>query len=105
MNEKINKMANEPIKSLLWKMGLPMIISMVLQALYNVVDSIFVSIFIFVVFLLFGLLYSKSFICLFANENEDVIMMGTIPISEVFTAIISIFILKKSYKEKIEILD
>ena len=166
MNEKINKMANEPIKSLLWKMGLPMIISMVLQALYNVVDSIFVtnmgeygaianqaltlafpiqiliiavgvgtgiglnallskslgekdlekvnkvagngiflSIFIFVVFLLFGLLYSKSFICLFANENEDVIMMGTIPISEVFTAIISIFILKKSYKEKIEIID
>ena len=32
MNEKkTNKMANEPIKSLLWKMGLPMIIS--LQAL------------------------------------------------------------------------
>ena len=28
---------------LLWKMGLPMIISMVLQAMYNVVDSIFVA--------------------------------------------------------------
>lgn len=41
--EKQNKMAVEPIKSLLWKMGLPMIVSMVLQALYNVVDSVFVA--------------------------------------------------------------
>ena len=40
---KVNKMAVEPIKKLFWKMGLPMIISMVLQALYNVVDSIFVA--------------------------------------------------------------
>ncbi len=40
---KQNKMAEKPIKSLLWKMGLPMIVSMVLQALYNVVDSIFVA--------------------------------------------------------------
>ena len=40
---KMNKMAVEPIKKLFWKMGLPMIISMVLQALYNVVDSVFVA--------------------------------------------------------------
>ncbi len=38
-----NSMANVPMKKLFWKMGLPMIISMVLQALYNVVDSIFVT--------------------------------------------------------------
>lgn len=38
-----NKMATVPMKKLFWKMGLPMIISMVLQALYNVVDSIFVT--------------------------------------------------------------
>ena len=38
-----NKMATTPMKSLFWKMGLPMIVSMVLQALYNVVDSIFVT--------------------------------------------------------------
>lgn len=38
-----NKMAAEPLKKLIWKMGLPMIVSMVLQALYNVVDSIFVA--------------------------------------------------------------
>lgn len=36
-------MAVEPLKGLFWKMGLPMIVSMVLQALYNVVDSIFVA--------------------------------------------------------------
>lgn len=38
-----NKMAVKPLKSLFWAMGLPMIVSMVLQALYNVVDSIFVT--------------------------------------------------------------
>ncbi len=41
--EKQNKMAVEPLRKLFWKMGLPMIVSMVLQALYNVIDSIFVA--------------------------------------------------------------
>lgn len=40
MNE--NKMAIQPIKKIIWTMGLPMVFSMVLQALYNVVDTIFV---------------------------------------------------------------
>lgn len=40
---KENKMAVAPINKLFLKMGLPMIISMVLQALYNVVDSVFVA--------------------------------------------------------------
>ena len=40
---KKNKMADVPMKKLFWKMGLPMIVSMVLQALYNVVDSVFVA--------------------------------------------------------------
>lgn len=40
---KQNKLNTEPLKKLFWKMGLPMIVSMVLQALYNVVDSIFVA--------------------------------------------------------------
>ncbi len=38
-----NKMAKIPMKRLFWSMGIPMIVSMVLQALYNVVDSIFVA--------------------------------------------------------------
>lgn len=135
---KKNKMADAPMKKLFWKMGLPMIISMILQALYNVVDSIFVanmgtegaianqaltlafpiqiliiaigvgtgvglnallskslgeknsekvnkvagngiflSICIFIIFLLFGLLGSEWFISLFAEGNETVISMGT----------------------------
>ena len=41
--EKQNKMAIAPMNKLILKMGLPMIISMVLQALYNVIDSIFVA--------------------------------------------------------------
>ena len=40
---KENKMASTPINKLFWKMGFPMIISMVLQALYNVIDSVFVT--------------------------------------------------------------
>lgn len=135
---KKNKMADTPMKKLFWKMGLPMIVSMVLQALYNVVDSIFVanmgesgaianqaltiafpiqiliiavgvgtgvginallskslgeknnekvnkiagngiflSICIFIVFLLFGAFGSEWFISLFAGGNEQVISMGT----------------------------
>ncbi len=41
--ERKNKMAIAPINKLILRMGLPMIISMVLQALYNVVDSVFVA--------------------------------------------------------------
>lgn len=41
--EKQNKMAVTPMNKLFLEMGLPMIISMVLQALYNVIDSIFVT--------------------------------------------------------------
>jgi len=134
--EKKNKMAIAPMNKLFWKMGLPMIVSMVLQALYNVVDSIFVanmgdigaianealtyafpiqimiiaigvgtgvglnallskslgendkkkvnkvagngiflSLCIYLVFLLFGLFASKWFISLFTNNNE-ILTMG-----------------------------
>ena len=38
-----NKMGTMPVNRLLSTMSLPMIISMLVQALYNVVDSVFVS--------------------------------------------------------------
>lgn len=41
--ESTNKMADEPVKKLLLSMGIPIIFSMMLQALYNIVDSAFVS--------------------------------------------------------------
>ena len=41
--ERQNKMAIAPMNKLILRMGLPMIVSMVLQALYNVIDSIFVA--------------------------------------------------------------
>ena len=135
--ESQNKMAIAPMNKLILKMGLPMIISMVLQALYNVIDSIFVanmgstgaianqaltyafpiqimiiaigvgtgvglnallskslgendrkkvnkiagngiflSICIYIFFLIFGLFFSKWFISLFTNDKE-IIKMGT----------------------------
>ena len=42
-NPKENKMGTMPIGKLLFNMALPMIIAMTVQALYNVVDSIYVS--------------------------------------------------------------
>lgn len=37
-----NKMGTQKVRALVWSMGLPMILSMILQALYNVVDTMFV---------------------------------------------------------------
>lgn len=41
--ENGSPMATEPVKKLMLKMGIPMILSMMLQAVYNIVDSAFVS--------------------------------------------------------------
>lgn len=38
-----NKMGTEPVDKVLLSMGIPMILSMVLQACYNIVDSMFVA--------------------------------------------------------------
>ncbi len=40
---KENKMGTEPVVRLLFKMALPMMASMIVQALYNIVDSMYVS--------------------------------------------------------------
>ncbi len=37
-----NKMGTESIKKLVWTLGLPSVLSMILQALYNVIDTMFV---------------------------------------------------------------
>ena len=42
-NPQMNKMAAAPVNRLMLSMGIPMIISMVVQAVYNIVDSYFVS--------------------------------------------------------------
>ena len=41
--EKVNRLGTEPVKKLLLRTGLPVILSMVLQAVYNIVDSAFVT--------------------------------------------------------------
>lgn len=41
--EENNKMKNEPVNKLMIQMGVPMILSMALQAVYNIVDSAFVG--------------------------------------------------------------
>ena len=41
--ESMNKMGTVPVGKLMLSMGIPMMLSMMLQALYNIVDSAFVS--------------------------------------------------------------
>ena len=41
--EENNKMKSEPVNKLMLQMGIPMILSMALQAVYNIVDSAFVG--------------------------------------------------------------
>ncbi|MBS7009896.1 MATE family efflux transporter [Anaerostipes sp.] len=41
--QKMNKIGTEPVNRLMLAMGMPMILSMVLQAVYNIVDSAFVA--------------------------------------------------------------
>ena len=38
-----NKMGTMPVGKLIFNMSLPMMVSMLVQALYNIVDSIFVA--------------------------------------------------------------
>lgn len=42
-NKTMNKMGTQPVPKVMLNMGIPMILSMVLQACYNIVDSIFVA--------------------------------------------------------------
>lgn len=37
-----NRIAVQPVKKLIWQLGLPMVVSMILQAVYNIVDTAFV---------------------------------------------------------------
>ena len=43
MNDKVKIMSEENITKALFKLGMPMVISMLVMALYNVVDTYFVS--------------------------------------------------------------
>ena len=43
MNQTYNEMASKPVFPLLMKMAIPPMISMLIQSLYNIVDSIYVS--------------------------------------------------------------
>ena len=42
-NSKQNRMATEPIPKLMFKIGVPIVLSMMLQAVYNIVDSAYLS--------------------------------------------------------------
>ena len=42
-NQSQNKMVVQPIPSLMFQIGLPIVLSMILQAAYNVVDSAYLA--------------------------------------------------------------
>ena len=59
-----NKMGTMPVGKLVFNMSLPMMISMLVQALYNIVDSIFVAKFI-------GKCADCRFISFSASDTSD----------------------------------
>lgn len=91
-----NKMAVEPVKKLVWKMGLPMIVSMVLQALGYAVKPLVtaalrLAVFAFPIAYLFTL-----------SDNVLSLVWWTFIISEALTCVVSALFLKSAIKNKIE---
>lgn len=70
-----NKMKDMPVNKLMIQMGIPMILSMALQAVYNIVDSAFVGnslslgAMIYVICLLFGIFGVRAYI---SSQTEDI---------------------------------
>ena len=134
-NIEQNKLAVAPIRKLIWQLGLPMIISMVLQALYNVVDSAFVAnmegsgaianealTYAFPIQILMiaigvgtgvginALLRLVIFVFPIAylftlSTNVMNIVWWTFPIAELLTAVISIILLKEVIKKRINVME
>ena len=95
---KQNKMAVEPLKKLFWKMGLPMIVSMVLQSLRYAFKPFLTALLRLAVFMLpIAYMFTLS-------PNVVNIVWWAFPISELLTAIISFFILNGVVKKKIDTL-
>ena len=68
---------------------------------YGLIDTAMITLILTIVFEVFA----KSLSSLFALSGGTSIVWWTFPIAEIATCIISIFILKKTYKEKIAILE
>lgn len=79
-------------------MGFSVAVQGVLQALGYAVRPLIISLFRLVIFV-FPIAYIFTL-----SDNVTNIVWWTFPIAEVLTALITIFILKKSYKEKVEII-
>ena len=77
-----NKMGTVPVNPLIWSMGLPMLLSMILQAVYNVVDTIFV------------INYIAALFCM--SKYVTTVFWLTFVIAELLTARIALLLLKDS---------
>ena len=134
-NIEQNKLTVAPIRKLIWQLGLPMIISMVLQALYNVVDSAFVAnmegsgaianealTYAFPIPILMiaigvgtgvginALLRLVIFVFPIAylftlSTNVMNIVWWTFPIAELLTVVISMILLKEVIKKRINVME
>ena len=78
-----NPMKEAPVNSLMIKMGTPIILSMMMQALYNIVDSAFVSNMVI------------------AGITSNTIIWFTFIIAEVLTAVVGYIMLKRIVKNSL----
>lgn len=91
-----NKMAVEPVKKLVWKMGLPMIVSMVLQALGYAVKPLITAFLRLVVFT-----FPVAYLFTLSNAVLDSVWW-TFLISEALTCSFSVWFLINAYKNKVQ---
>lgn len=84
---RTDKMKDMPVNKLMLAMGIPIVLSMILQAVYNIVDSAFVS--------------------NMAEHGEDALNALTLafPIAEILSAVISVILFKRLYNKKIKTME
>ena len=95
---KQNKMATEPVNKLFIKMGFPMIVSMVLQALGYAVKPL-ITAFLRLVLFAFSVAYLFTL-----SENVLHLVWWTFPIAEGLTCFVSALFLKQAYRNKLQAL-
>lgn len=108
--KNVSRMASAPVGRLMLSMGIPMILSMVLQAVYNIVDSAFVSNMkengeeaINALTLAFPFVFLFVYIAEKSPEYNWLVWTA-FPAAEILTAAVGAFLLKRMYRNKVAVL-
>ena len=94
-NQAQNFLATERIGKLMRKYAVPCIISLLVGALYNIVDQIFIANATIVREIVFGVGFALLLPLFFGLDG----VLYSMPVSDVLTAIVSAVIIAKTYRQ------